>query len=59
LDEATGAYADFWIDGVDLTTERLRRGMTQPAGTDPHHTEVMGWNINDRPAARAESIRPA
>lgn len=56
LDEASGAYADFWSDDVDLTTERVLRGETQPAATDPHHTQVAGWCINDRPASRAELV---
>lgn len=52
--EPSGAYVEFWSSLGPVTTTRIARG--EPALDDsyPHWTEVFGWQINGRPAERAE-----
>jgi len=66
-DEPTGAYVEFWMDGHDVTTWRRLRAAAGELGeypteipdTFPHRTEVMGWEIDGRPAERAEIVANA
>lgn len=59
LDEAAGAYVDFWVAGRDLTTERIRQSDAAIAETAPHRTEVMGWTIDGKPAELAKIVAAA
>lgn len=59
LDDASGAYVDFWVAGRNLTTERLRRGEAAMPAIAPHRTDVLGWTINSVPVTRAEIVTGA
>ena len=54
-----GSYADFWMDGVNVTTERRRRGMAEIPYRYPHRTEVMGFAIDGTPARDVRIIANA
>lgn len=54
--EPTGAYVDVWSSAGDVTTPRIARGLPALDGSQPHWTDVFGWQINGQPAQRAEIV---
>ncbi|MBC56962.1 MAG: hypothetical protein CL814_08500 [Confluentimicrobium sp.] len=54
-----GSYVDLWMDGHDITTERLRRGLPAIPATFAHRAEVMGMTIGGEPAQNAVIVANA
>ncbi|MEM7470458.1 MAG: hypothetical protein AAF340_03835 [Pseudomonadota bacterium] len=54
--QPAGAYVEVWSSAGDITTPRLKRGLPALGNTQPHWTDVMGWQINGQPAQRAEIV---
>ncbi|PPB79666.1 concanavalin A-like lectin/glucanase superfamily protein [Albidovulum inexpectatum] len=54
--EPSGAWVEFWCSAGPVTTTRRKRGEPALGTTHPHWTEVMGFQINGRPARRAEIV---
>lgn len=54
--EPSGAWVEFWCSAGPVTTTRRQRGEPALGTTHPHWTEVMGFQINGRPAQRAEIV---
>ena len=52
--EPAGAYVEVWSTGGPVTTPRLARGDAALDNSQPHWTDVFGWQINGAPAQRAE-----
>ncbi|MCY4180436.1 MAG: hypothetical protein OXD48_09210, partial [Litoreibacter sp.] len=54
--EPSGAFVEVWSDAGEITTPRLKRGLSALGGAQPHWTDVMGWQINGQPAERVEIV---
>ncbi|MEM9581753.1 MAG: hypothetical protein AAGA08_01420 [Pseudomonadota bacterium] len=54
--EPAGAYVEIWSSAGPVTTPRLARGEAALDNSQPHWTDVMGWQINGAPAERAEIV---
>ncbi|MDA8746852.1 hypothetical protein N9M66_01430 [Litoreibacter sp.] len=52
--EPTGAYVEVWSTAGPVTTSRIARGEIALDNSQPHWTDVFGWQINGAPAERAE-----
>ncbi len=52
--EPSGAYVEVWSSAGPVTTPRLVRGESALDTSQPHWTDVFGWQINGAPAQRAE-----
>ncbi|WP_298360947.1 hypothetical protein [uncultured Litoreibacter sp.] len=52
--EPSGAYVDVWSSAGPVTTTRSLRGEPELDNSQPHWTDVFGWQINGLPAHRAE-----
>ncbi len=54
--EPSGAHIDIWSSVGPVTTARRARALASLDDTHPHWTDVFGWQINGRPAERAEIV---
>lgn len=52
--EPSGAWVELWCSAGPVTTTRRARGLPPLPKTLPHWTEVVGFEIDGRPAQRAE-----
>ena len=52
--DSAGAHADFSWSGGPSTTTRKLRGIADLDGSQPHWTDVFGFEFNGRPVERAE-----
>ncbi len=57
--DPSGQHVDFWMNGFNITTERLRRGLPPIPSTFPHRTEVLGFSIDGEPAHDAHIVASA
>ena len=52
--DPAGAFVEVWSTAGPVTTTRRARGLPPLAADLPHWTEVVGFEIDGRPATRAE-----
>lgn len=52
--EPTGAHVELWSSAGPITTTRRARALPRPEGSRAHWTEVVGFQVDGRPAERAE-----
>ena len=52
--EPAGAWVELWSSAGPVTTTRRARGLPPLAKDRPHWTEVVGFEIDGRPATRVE-----
>lgn len=57
--DPSGEYVDFWMNGFNTSTERIRRGLPPIPATFPHRTEVLGFSIDGEPAHDARIVANA
>lgn len=57
--DPSGEYVDFWMNGFNISTERIRRGLPPIPATFPHRTEVLGFSIDGEPAHDARIVANA
>ena len=52
----TNAYVEVWTSAGPVTTWALENGVSVPTGLGAHWTEVLGFEIDQRPAQRVEIV---